>query len=242
MTSERHRTRPAIPVAIRAYEPRDRDAVRAICVATGFMGEPATWMWRDEPSFADTFSGYYTDLEPTSALVADLDGEVVGYLLGCRDSRRATNPAVVVGRHVIRRGIAVRPGTAGILWRSLGDVIVDLARRRVHARDLVFDDPRWPAHLHINLLPVARGHGVGARLVRCWLDQLRDDGVPGCHLQTMVENTGAVAFFEAMGFRRHGEPVLAPGERTRAGARTHIQRMVHDLHDLHDLDDRVPPA
>lgn len=231
MTSERSTSRPAGPVAIRAYEPKDRDAVRAICVATGFMGEPAGWMWRDEPSFADTFSGYYTDREPTSALVAEVDGDVVGYLLGCRDSRRATSPAAVVLRHVVRRGIAVRPGTAGILWRSVGDVVVDLARRRVRPGDLAFDDPAYPAHLHINLLPVARGQGVGARLVRRWLDQLRLDGVPGCHLQTMAENTGAVAFFEAMGFRRHGEPVPAPGERTRAGARTHIQRMVIDLRD-----------
>ena len=223
--------RSASAVTIRSFEPRDRDAVRAICVATGFMGEPATWMWRDAPSFADTFSGYYTDREPASARVAELDGEVVGYLLGCRDTRRATSPAAVIGRHVIRRGIAVRPGTAGILWRSVGDVAVDLTRRRVRLHDLTFDDPRWPAHLHINLLPAARGHGVGARLVRGWLDQLRSDGVPGCHLQTMVENEGAVAFFEAMGFRRHGEPVPAPGERTRSGARTHLQRMVHDLHE-----------
>ena len=122
-------------MVIRPYEPRDSPAVRAICVATGFMGEPATWMWRDTASFADVFSGYYTDHEPGSAGVAELDGEVVGYLLGCRDSRRATDPARVVARHVLLRGIALRPGTAGILWRSVGDVLVDLARRRVRPSD-----------------------------------------------------------------------------------------------------------
>jgi ribosomal protein S18 acetylase RimI-like enzyme len=216
-------------VVIRPYEARDRRAVRAICVATGYLGEPATWMWRDEPSFADVFSSYYTDREPASAAVAERDGQVVGYLLGCRDSARATSPAVVVARHVVRRGIALRPGTAGIIWRSAADLAQDLARRRVRPAELTLTDPAYPAHLHVNLLPEARGHGAGARLVRGWLDRLRADGIPGCHLQTMLENTTAVAFFEAMGFRRHGRPLLAPGERTRSGARTHVQRMVIDL-------------
>lgn len=220
---------PMADIRVRPYEPRDRATVRRICHLTGFMGEPADWMWRDQPSFADTFSGYYTDREPESALVAELDGQVVGYLLGCRDSRRATNPAVVVGRHILRRGIAFRPGTAAIIWRSVADVVGDLVRRRVSVHDYTFEDPAFPAHLHINLLPEARGRGAGGRLVRRWLDQLRVAGVAGCHLQTMAENHDAVAFFEALGFRRTGDPVPAPGERTRSGERTHIQRMVLDL-------------
>jgi hypothetical protein len=30
------------------------------------MGEPVDWQWRDLPSFADMFTGYYTDAEPES--------------------------------------------------------------------------------------------------------------------------------------------------------------------------------
>ncbi len=219
-------------VEVRPYATGDRSAVRRICHLTGFMGESAAWMWRDGPSFADAFSGYYTDHEPESATVAELDGRVVGYLLGCRDSRRATDPAVAVARNVVRRGIALRPGTAPIIWRGVADVVVDVGRRRVAPSDYGLDATTaaaYPAHLHINLLPEARGSGAGSRLVRSWLDLLRREGVPGCHLQTMLENTGAIAFFAAMGFRRHGEPVLAPGERTRTGERTHIQRMVVEL-------------
>jgi ribosomal protein S18 acetylase RimI-like enzyme len=67
-------------------------------------------------------------------------------------------------------------------------------------------DDRWPAHLHIDLLPVARGQGAGRRLVDAWFTRLRERGVSGCHLQTMAENTGAIAFFTTVGFRRLGEP------------------------------------
>ena len=146
---------------IRPYEPADRARVRHICFVTGYIGEPVDWQWRDAESFADIFTGYYTDAEPQSALVAEIDGEVVGYLLGCVDSSRAWNPATVVGRQITRRGIAFRPGTAGFVWRAVGDVIVDAAHRRLPPSP--FADSRWPAHLHIDLLRDARGRGVGCR-------------------------------------------------------------------------------
>jgi ribosomal protein S18 acetylase RimI-like enzyme len=218
-----------VEVEIRRFRPEDRDAVRHICFLTGSMGEPAEWMWRDEVSFADVFSGYYTDREPESCFVAVIDRDVVGYLLGCRDTSRAWNPAAIAGRHIVRRGIVFRPGTAGFVWRSVVDIVGDLTRRRVRIADYEFADPAFPAHLHINLLPTARGTGAGGRLVRSWLDDLRDADVPGCFLQTLAENSNAIAFFEAMGFTRRGNPVLAPGERTRDGARTHIQTMVQVL-------------
>ncbi len=216
-------------ITIRPYAERDRDAVRTICYVTGYMGEPVDWQWRDAESFADIFSGYYTDREPESASVVELDGRVSGYLLGCLDSSRVWNVGAVAGRHILRRGIAFRPGTGRVVWRTLADAAVDLGRGRVTREQLEFADPRWPAHLHIDLLEAVRGLGAGRSLVTGWLDVLRERGVPGCHLQTMAENTGALAFFESLGFTRLGEPVLTPGLRTRTGDRMHVQVMVHDL-------------
>jgi len=219
----------AAPATIRPYRAGDRDQVRHICFATGFMGDPVDWQWRDEASFADMFSSYYTDVEPESASVVELDGRVAGYLLGCLDGQRAFDPAAVALRHVLRRGIAFRPGTAGIVWRTAWDGVGDLARGRVRRDDLDFRDARWPAHLHIDLLPEARGGGAGRRLVTGWLEHLRERSVPGCHLTTFAENAGALAFFRSTGFRLHGDPVLVPGLRTRAGARMHSQVLVIDL-------------
>ena len=195
---------------------------------TGFMGEPADWYWRDAPSFADVFSGYYTDAEPSSALVAvDDHDDVVGYLLGCLDSRSAWRIERVIGRLMVRRALLIRPGTAGFFWRSIADVAVDARRHRLPTGHV--DTTRWPAHLHINLLPSARGSGVGAALMRAWLDRLDNLAVPGCHLETMAENTGGLAFFTAMGFAPEGPPQLVPGMRTRAGERMHVQLMTQTL-------------
>ena len=193
------------------------------------MGEPIDWQWRDRASFADMFTGYYTDREPESAFVVEVRGEVAGYLLGCVDSHTAWNPGAVAGRHIARRAIAFRPGTAAVVWRTVGDAAFDIVRGRIKMRDLEFDDARWPAHLHIDLLPVARGVGAGRRLIQVYFELLRGRGITGCHLQTMAENTGAIAFFAAVGFRSHGEPTVIPGLRTRAGTRMHSQTMVIEL-------------
>lgn len=89
-----------------------------------------------------------------------------------------------------------------------------------------FIDPRWPAHLHIDLLPVARGSGLGAALMERWLDQLKESNSPGCHLLTLLENRRALSFFEKMGFRRHGDRTLVAGMRGKGGERLHQQIMV----------------
>lgn len=215
-------------VTIRSYHPEDRAAVRRICFETGYMGEPIAWAWRDAESFADLFSAWYTDHEPESATVAELDGEVVGYLLGCRDSTRAGTPVGALSRHLVRRGLAVRPGTAGVIWRATADLATQTVRTR-RAPETAFLDDRWPAHLHIDLLPEARGLGVGRRLMTGWLDRLRDEGIPGCHLGTWAENDGAIAFFESQGFIRRGEPTPMPGIRSPEGHRHHTQLMVQTL-------------
>jgi ribosomal protein S18 acetylase RimI-like enzyme len=214
-------------ILLRPYEASDRAAVRRVCFQTGFMGEPADWMWRDEESFADIFSGYWTDREPESATVAEFHGEVVGYLLGSVDSRKVWNAGKLFAHHAFGRGMVLRPGTAGVMWRMIGDGISDSIHHRLPPA--TYYDKRWPAHLHIDLLPVCRRRGVGESLVGRWLDNLRKLGVPGCHLQTMSQNTRAVSFFEKMGFAKLGEPEGAPGFRTREGGRMSVQLMVQSF-------------
>lgn len=219
-------------VVVRAYRQEDRERVREICHVTGYMGEPVDWLWRDRESFADVFSGYYTDEEPGSAHVVEIDGRVEGYLLGCLDSSRAWDAARVMTRHVLRRGIAFRPGTAGLIWRSVADIVRDRHAGRPSAADLDDDvERRFPAHLHIDLMPVARGRGAGTRLVRAWFDQLHREGHHGCHLRTFAQNAGGIAFFESIGFRKEGVPVVVPGWRSPNGGRLDVQTMVRDLDD-----------
>ena len=137
--------------------------MREVCYRTGYLGRPVDWQWYDFESFADMFSGYYTDHEPESALVAEIDGVVSGYLLGCVDTERAASAGAAAAHHIVRRGIAFRRGTAAVVWRTVADALGDVARRRVDLRELEFADPRWPADFHIDLLPDRVGSASATR-------------------------------------------------------------------------------
>lgn len=209
---------------VRPFRPGDRPAVRCICHQAGYMGDPADWYWRHAESFADVWTGYYTDREPESLFVVERAGEVAGFLAGCVDTHRAPSPKHTLVRALLRYGLFLRPGTAGFLWRGVRDTLVQGG-----APSGELDDPRWPSHLHVNLAAAARGRGAGAALMAAWLDRLRALGSPGCHVSTLAENTRAVRFFERMGFRRPAPPILAPGLRSPTGGRHHLQFMVRDL-------------
>jgi ribosomal protein S18 acetylase RimI-like enzyme len=209
---------------IRAYEPADRESIRRICFETGYMGEPIDWLWPDRESFADLVTRYYTDLEPESILVATQGGRVVGYLTGCVDTERTRGAAAREIRRLLRRGALLAPGFAAFLGRVLVDVVRDRG-----APDEALFDARWPAHLHIDFLPEARGRGLGRRIMDRWFERLRSLGVRGVHLGTFAENLSAIRFFEACGMARHGAPRRAPGFRTREGGRMHVQRMTRTL-------------
>jgi ribosomal protein S18 acetylase RimI-like enzyme len=65
---------------------------------------------------------------------------------------------------------------------------------------------RYPAHLHIDLLPSGQRRGLGRRLMNTYLDALRERGVPGVHLTMDPANTGARAFYDRLGFTELPHP------------------------------------
>ncbi len=63
---------------------------------------------------------------------------------------------------------------------------------------------RFPAHLHLNLAPAARGHGTGAALIAVFAADARAAGCPGVHVVTgsAARNIG---FYGRCGFARAAE-------------------------------------
>jgi ribosomal protein S18 acetylase RimI-like enzyme len=58
----------------------------------------------------------------------------------------------------------------------------------------------YPAHLHINLLPRAQGHGAGRRLIHRLLASLAEAGAGGVHWGVDPANTAAMGFYRKLGF------------------------------------------
>jgi RimJ/RimL family protein N-acetyltransferase len=206
---------------IRGFDEADRPALRALASRAG-EGSPTASLWGHEESEAAVYLTPYMDLEPESLFVAVVDGELAGYLAGSLGAVVPSESARM-DRAIREHRLVLRRGPAAFFARSLLDVAGAALRRQPAAGEL--HDPRWPAHLHINLLPQARGTGAAAGLVERWFARLHETGTPGCYLQTLVENRRAARFFARMGFVAHGPTPAVPGLRYEGG-RVHQLTMV----------------
>jgi GNAT superfamily N-acetyltransferase len=196
---------------IRPYEPRDREAVRGICLSTAYGGEGEGVI---EPGlFVDLMVRAYTDFDAGVLWVVEREERVVGYLAGGFDDRRFDR--IQVWR-VVPAAVARSLGR-GLLWRrNLWRLLVRLPRfladsRRSGVRDQAGNEDNCPGHLHINLLPEARRRSVGARLVERFLAEARSRGLPGVRAVVYETNEPGRRFFERLGFRLLSrEPAFKP--------------------------------
>ncbi len=183
---------------VRPYEHRDREAVRYVCCETGLMGEPMEVFIEGREVFADMWSRYYTDYEPEHCWVAQVEGRVVGYLLGALDTNRQEH----ITRDKILPELARKAFTTRCVWSLKTVRCVRRGVRSIMRGE--FRVPRlgrdYPAHLHTNLLDGYRGMGLGTQLMKNWLEHLASHGVSGVHLVTTTYNKQAVPFYRHMGF------------------------------------------
>jgi len=209
---------------IRPYRPEDLDALYGVCVRTAAAGEDLT------PSIADPmlpghlYAGPYGVLEPQSALVAeDIDG-VGGYIVGTLDTMSFARTLEREWLPPLRRRYPEGSGP-GALDNAL---IAQLHHPPSPDADIV---GRFPAHLHINLLPRMRGLGIGRRLIDRFVDRASRLGGSGVHLGVDPANRAALRFYERLGFdhspddtttsvvlvRRLVAPAAAPNDQAELG-------------------------
>src|SRR6267378_1856003 len=135
--------------SIRSYQASDRVAVRKLCCDTGFLGHPIDPVFQDRELFADFLTTYYTDHEPESSFVLEIDGQIRGYLLG---SRKPLQHQLYSFAHTMALFFSA-------LWRYRG--YNERSRKFIrwvigHGWHEVPAAPRSVPHFHINLLPDAR--------------------------------------------------------------------------------------
>ena len=59
---------------------------------------------------------------------------------------------------------------------------------------------KYPAHLHIDILEYYQHKGIGSKLMKKFIDQMKKLGVRGIHLGTSEGNYKAVPFYKKWGF------------------------------------------
>jgi ribosomal protein S18 acetylase RimI-like enzyme len=212
-------------IEVRPYDVADRDELVGVVFEAAGEGAPSSEVWGHHASLAEVYLTPYLDLEPESVFVVTVDGRPAGYLAGCVDEASFPSEEERTSAAIRKYRLLRMPGPRRFFLRAALDTALLKLRRVPTAGELT--DPRWPSHLHIDLMPEARGSGAATGLMELWFARLREVGSPGCYLQTSAENTRAVAFFERVGFRKYGDNAVVPGMRY-AGERMHQQTMVWD--------------
>ncbi len=147
--------------------------MRRLCCETGFLGNPIDPVFEDRRLFADFLTGYYTDWEPESAFVIEVDGEVKGTCSGPA-SRSASNSTA-----------STRTPCSSCGCSGITGAIIEASRRFVHWILLhgwreVPAAPRRTAHFHINLLAEARNVPTTRALMDAYLAYLAGTAKSGC--------------------------------------------------------------
>lgn len=194
----------------RARDSRDWARIREICCETGNSGqsiERSRW-----PFFSEYWIGPYERLCPEwGYLVVGATGtEIVGYLVGCADSRefalRRTEDRKRLMADVAAGKYEQNEDVKRFLRRALGTERGPEESFPEDVRARLLEE--YPAHLHMNLLEAARGSGGGRALVERFASDLRSQGVRGIHLFCGPD---PVVFYERVGFSEVARIEFKPG-------------------------------
>ena len=93
-----------------------------------------------------------------------------------------------------------RAGIGGFLAANPGLSLVARIDGQLVGAVLCGQDGRRGYNHHLAVSPPHRRKGIGARLVRQCIEELRGRGIPKCHLFVFQANDHAAAFWESIGW------------------------------------------
>lgn len=180
---------------IRPFHITDLTALYRICLLTGDNGSDATSLYSDPDLVGHYFAAPYAVLEPELCFVLTGDGMPIGYILGCADSAEFHKKCEKHWFPPLRQRYP-KPTDADS-WTASDKWIINQIHEGIPAED---DVTAYPAHLHIDLLPIGQKGGWGRKMMALFWDKLRSLGVPAVHLGVSRANTNAVGFYQHIGY------------------------------------------
>lgn len=165
---------------IRKYQDEDKLSVQNICVETA--SENLKDGEEKKNLLLLRYCNFYIEKCPEACFVAEKDGKPVGYVLCCPDSiffKKEFPKFLKNYGHL----------SFFQILKFIGDTFVYLPYRK-----------KYPAHLHIDILPEAQRIGYGRRLIDMLCAHLKKQGKKGVMLAVGKSNENAVKFYKATGF------------------------------------------
>jgi ribosomal protein S18 acetylase RimI-like enzyme len=184
------------PYEIRAAHLSDLPKLYEVCLRTGDNGNDGSHLYNDPELVGHYFTAPYVVLEPDLAFVLTRNAVPCGYVLGTSDSAAFGECCEREWFPVLRQRYPQLP-PVGTTYSQHDQWIVESIHAGYRPEPDLAD---YPAHLHIDILPVGQGQGWGRRLIETLLTQMRNLGVPAVHLGVGKKNTRAIRFYEKVGF------------------------------------------
>ncbi len=168
-------------ISIRKYKPEDKKHLEKICIETSSL-PVETQKQRDYLMLM--YNNYYTEVEGDNCFVAvDENDTPVGYILCAENFDRYWKTFKNFYLPEIRE--------LGISYYIMA--IAEVTGHRLFSK-------KYPAHLHIDILDVCQGQGVGTRLMNALKAHLSSKGASSVMLSCGGDNQGAVKFYKKNDF------------------------------------------
>ncbi|MDX1475111.1 MAG: GNAT family N-acetyltransferase [Reinekea sp.] len=178
---------------IRSANISDLPYLYEICLKTGNRGGDASDFFNDPYLIGQYFVAPYLFFELDLCFVAELDGIPIGYIVGTSDTAKYNEWLSSQWLPHLRLKYPRRPTKT-----DLDSFLLDVVHNEP---DLPSHCGEFPAHLHIDLLPIAQGQGLGQQLMTRFLNSLREKATKGVYLGVDDLNKKAVKFYQKYGYQ-----------------------------------------
>lgn len=168
---------------IRPYENKDKENVRNVCLATGPHNayEP-----KQRAMLLACFCDYYIENEPENCFIlADDQDDAVGYIF-CAENFERFNKTFC--KEYIGR--AQKGGLLNGIYAWFTTI-----PPKFYAK-------RYPAHLHIDILPEFQRRGFGSKLMDANISNLKAKRVSAVMLVCGAHNKKGINFYNKYGFKK----------------------------------------
>jgi GNAT superfamily N-acetyltransferase len=182
---------------IRAARPDDLNALYSVSLATGLEGGDASHLYNDPDMMGHIYVAPYAVLEPDLALVVQDSMGVAGFAVGVLDTLLWEDRLETEWWPQLRIRYPDPPDALRASW-SPDDRRASMIHHPSRTPSQV--SSRYPAHLHLNLLPRAQGAGLGIKLFSKWQSFAAARGVEAIHIGANRANKRAIRFWTRNSF------------------------------------------
>jgi ribosomal protein S18 acetylase RimI-like enzyme len=169
-----------------------------ICLKTGDAGKDASALFHDPQLLGQYYAAPYHFFDRSLCFIVEEDYLPQGYIVAAGDSSAFYQWFDAAWLPPLRRRYSV-PVPRDWAQSAHEQQLIDQLQQPVSLPKAPWLS-RYPAHLHINLLPPIQGKGQGRALMNTLFAELGRRKIPGVYLGVMTKNTAAIGFYNKIGF------------------------------------------